>query len=149
MITINADRLQDGLYNVKDGQIFEYKAKGGTVRTYEMGEISQQDFGTLCICAIRYCHGRKTYMPSLVQGIIRGCLKDLSDNDIKKLYDDCRYMNLSDYGDPAIDRPKWMKWESDLRKEIKRREKDYSHHPEPNIYAKSLENYEKEREADK
>ena len=39
MIIINADRLQDGLYNVKDGQIFKYKAKGGTVRTYEMGEV--------------------------------------------------------------------------------------------------------------
>ena len=39
MIIINADILQDGLYNVKDGQIFKYKAKGGTVRTYEMGEV--------------------------------------------------------------------------------------------------------------
>lgn len=29
MITINADRLQDGLYNIKDS----------TVRTYDMGEI--------------------------------------------------------------------------------------------------------------
>jgi hypothetical protein len=39
MIIINADRLQDGLYNIKNGKIFKYKAKGGTVRTYEMGEI--------------------------------------------------------------------------------------------------------------
>lgn len=39
MITINADRLQDGLYQIQDGQIHKYKAKGGTVRTYEMGEI--------------------------------------------------------------------------------------------------------------
>jgi len=39
MITIKADRLQDGLYNIKNGKIFKYKAKGGTVRTYEMGEI--------------------------------------------------------------------------------------------------------------
>jgi hypothetical protein len=39
MIIINADGLQDGLYNVKDGQIFKYKANGGTVRTYEMGEL--------------------------------------------------------------------------------------------------------------
>ena len=39
MIIINADGLQDGLYNVKDGQIFKYKANGGTVRTYEMGEV--------------------------------------------------------------------------------------------------------------
>lgn len=39
MIIINADGLQDGLYNVKDGQIFKYKANGGTVRTYEMVEV--------------------------------------------------------------------------------------------------------------
>ena len=39
MITIKADRLQDGLYNIKDGKIFKYKAKGGTVRTYDMGEV--------------------------------------------------------------------------------------------------------------
>lgn len=39
MITIKADGLQDGLYNIKNGKIFKYKAKGGTVRTYEMGEI--------------------------------------------------------------------------------------------------------------
>ena len=39
MITINADKLSDGLYNIKNGQIFKYRANGGTVRTYEMGEI--------------------------------------------------------------------------------------------------------------
>ena len=39
MIIINVDRLQDGLYNIKDGQIFKYKPKGGTVRTYEMSEV--------------------------------------------------------------------------------------------------------------
>ena len=39
MITIKANRLQDGLYNIKNGKIFKYKAKGGTVRTYDMGEI--------------------------------------------------------------------------------------------------------------
>ena len=39
MITIKADGLQDGLYNIKNGKIFKYKAGGGTVRTYEMGEV--------------------------------------------------------------------------------------------------------------
>ena len=41
MIIINADRLQDGLYQIQDGHIHKYKANGGTVRTYEMGEIVQ------------------------------------------------------------------------------------------------------------
>ena len=39
MIYINADHLSDGLYNIKNGKVFKYKAKGGTVRVYDMGEI--------------------------------------------------------------------------------------------------------------
>ena len=121
MIYIEADKLQDGLYQIQDGQIHKYKAKGGTVRTYEMGEIRQEDFATLCICAIRYCHGRKTYMPSLVMEIVGRHLSELSDRDIKVMYDDCRFMNQSDYGDEIIDKPNWLLWEKTLRKEMERR----------------------------
>lgn len=39
MICINAEHLSDGLYNVKNGKIYKYKAKGGTVRTYELRNI--------------------------------------------------------------------------------------------------------------
>lgn len=39
MLYIKANHLTDGLYNIKDGEIFKYKAKGGTVRTYEIGNI--------------------------------------------------------------------------------------------------------------
>lgn len=122
MIIINADRLSDGLYQIQDGQIHKYKAKGGTVRTYEIGEIRQEDFATLCICAIRYCHGRKTYMPSLVMEIVGRHLSELSDRDIKVMYDDCRFMNLSDYGDEVIDKPDWLLWEKNLKEEVRRRE---------------------------
>ena len=48
-----------------------------------MIDISQEDFGTLCICALRYCHGRQTYMPSLVQEIVQNHFKDLSEKDLK------------------------------------------------------------------
>ena len=41
MIYIDAEQLQDGLYNIKDGKIFKYKAKGGTVRAYEMKSIAR------------------------------------------------------------------------------------------------------------
>lgn len=34
MIYIKADALKDGLYQIQDGYIHKYKAKGGTVRTY-------------------------------------------------------------------------------------------------------------------
>lgn len=84
--------------------------------------ISQEDFGTLCICAIRYCQGRETYMPSLVQGICKAHLKELSDRDLAVMIDDCRFqrkMNL--YGNEHIDKPDWIKWEETLLKEKERR----------------------------
>ena len=34
LIIKGAKGIQDGIYNIKDGELFEYKAKGGTVRTY-------------------------------------------------------------------------------------------------------------------
>ena len=85
-------------------------------------DIPKEDFGTLCICAIRYCHGRKTYMPSLVMEIVGRHLSELSDRDIKVMYDDCRFMNLSDYGDEVIDKPKWLLWEQKLKQEMRSRE---------------------------
>ena len=84
--------------------------------------ISQEDFGTLCICAIRYCRGRQTYMPSLVQRIVREHLSELSDKDIQVMLDDCRFQKQMDlYGDPTIDKPNWLRWKEDLEKEYARR----------------------------
>ena len=34
LIIKGAKGIQDGLYNIKDGKLFKYKANGGTVRTY-------------------------------------------------------------------------------------------------------------------
>lgn len=80
--------------------------------------ISQRDFDTLCICAIRYCHGRQTYMPSLVQKIVGAHLNELSDNTINVMVEDCKFqrqMNL--YGDEKIDKPDWLKWEEKVKAE--------------------------------
>ena len=88
-------------------------------------KLSQGDFGTLCICAIRYAQGRRTYMPKLVQGIIREHFEELSDSVISVMIDDCDFqesMNL--YGDPDIDKPNWIKWREDLLKEQERRNND-------------------------
>lgn len=85
--------------------------------------INQEDFGTLCICAIRYCHGRQTYMPGLVQSIVAPHLSDLSDKDLAVMINDCGYqerMNL--YGDERIDKPGWLKWKETLLAEKRRRE---------------------------
>ena len=87
-------------------------------------EIEQEDFGTLCICALRYCRGRTTYMPSLVQGIVKPFLPMLSDKDIYVLKDDGinqRGRNL--YGDELVDKPGWLKWEEAVREEQNQRRK--------------------------
>ena len=34
LIVKGAGEIKDGLYNIKDGKLFQYKANGGTVRTY-------------------------------------------------------------------------------------------------------------------
>jgi hypothetical protein len=83
--------------------------------------ITKEDFGTLAICAIRYCRGRQTYMPGLVQRIVRSHLTELEDRDLSVLLQDCEWMSDFDYGDPAIDKPKWLKWKELLMAEKKRR----------------------------
>lgn len=84
-------------------------------------DISQEDFGALAVCAIRYCHGRQTYMPSLVQDICKAHLKEFSDNDIGVMLNDCEWMNDFDYGSPTIDKPRWLAWHEALKTEKERR----------------------------
>lgn len=84
--------------------------------------LKQNELGTLCICAIRYCHGRMSYMPSMVMEIVGKHLEDISDKDLKIMVEDCDHqekMNL--YGDPVIDKPDWLRWKETLEKEKKRR----------------------------
>lgn len=85
-------------------------------------ELSQEDFGTLCICAVRYCQGRQTYMPSLVQRIVKQHFSEFSDKDLGVMINDCRFQEQFNlYGDERIDKPDWMKWKEDLLKEKSRR----------------------------
>ena len=83
--------------------------------------ISEKDFGTLCICAIRYCHGRKTYMPKLVQDIVKEYLDEFDDKDIKVMENDCQFQRDFDvYGD-GIDKENWLEWEKLIKEERKKR----------------------------
>ena len=85
-------------------------------------KLDQDDFGTLCICAIRYCHGRQSYMPDLVRLIVRPHLKELSDKDLDVMIADCSFQRIFNlYGDPVIDKPGWIGWEQELLKERERR----------------------------
>lgn len=87
-----------------------------------MSRLKEDDFGTLAICAIRYCHGRQTYMPGLVRGIIRSHLKELSDKDLNIMIEDCGFQErMHLYGDERIDKPGWIKWREELIAERERR----------------------------
>lgn len=86
--------------------------------------ISEEHFGMLCICSLRYCQGRRTYMPSVIQRIVGNHLKEIRNSDLKIMMDEClfqRRMNL--YGDDC-DRVDWLKWEQKVMDEIKRREEE-------------------------
>lgn len=84
-------------------------------------KLNPEDFATLAICAIRYCHGRQTYMPSLVQGIIRPHLTELEDRNLSVILHDCEGMKDFDFGSPTINRPNWERWHEELKKEKERR----------------------------
>lgn len=84
--------------------------------------LSEEDFGTLAICAIRYCHGRQTYMPDMVRGIVREHLAEVEDRDLTVMIDDCEFQKRANlYGDDKIDKPGWLKWREELLAERERR----------------------------
>ena len=87
-------------------------------------KLSAENFDTLAICAIRYCQGRQSYMPSLIQDIVMAHLTELSDRDLHVMIEDCRMqeeMNL--YGSETIDKPGWIKFRKALIDEQERRGK--------------------------
>ena len=87
-----------------------------------MIELNADDFGTLAICAIRYCHGRQTYMPDLVRDIIRPHLHELTDKDLTVMIEDCDFQErMHLYGDERIDKPGWLRWKDELIVERSRR----------------------------
>ena len=84
--------------------------------------ITQDDFGTLAICAIRYCQGRQTYMPDLVREIVAPHLPDVSDRDLGVMIDDCDFQeHMQMYGDERIDKQGWIRWRELLIAEKRRR----------------------------
>ena len=80
-----------------------------------MIDINQEDLGVLCVCALRYCHGRRTYMPNLVQGIVKRHFADLSERDLMTIAADEKFqtdMNL--WGDDC-DMVGWRNFYQKLR----------------------------------
>lgn len=87
-----------------------------------MIQINNEDFGILAVCAIRYCHGRETYMPGLVRDILLPYIKEISDHDLRVMINDCDYQERFNlYGNENIDKPGWLEWRTTLLNEQQRR----------------------------
>ena len=87
--------------------------------------LSDEDFGAVLKCAIRYCIDRKTYMSTLVIEFIRPLLPYVSDRTLACFERDIREADC--YGDPVIDKPLWIRFLDEIQFEIgNRNEKKFS-----------------------
>lgn len=83
---------------------------------------TNDDFGAVCNCAVRYCLGRRSYMPSLVCGYITPLLPELTDKTL-----DCFERDIAerkrtgfDFGD-SCDYETWDAFYKAVCKEIEGR----------------------------
>lgn len=89
-----------------------------------MNDMKMREYGLLAVCAIRYCLGRRTYMPSTVCGIISRNLSQISNNDLNVMLRD-----IEEYGDTyktygdSCDDITWMNMKTFLQTEINERER--------------------------
>lgn len=77
------------------------------------------DFNAVLVCAIRYCLGRKTYMPSVVTEFIWPLLPYLQQQTPAIIQRDIK--GATSYGDDAIDKPIWMWFLYEIDAELQRR----------------------------
>ena len=87
-----------------------------------MVDPTNDDFGAVCNCAVRYCLGRRSYMPSLVCGYITPLLPELTDKTL-----DCFERDITerkrtgfDFGD-SCDYETWDAFYKAVCNEIERR----------------------------
>lgn len=85
-------------------------------------KVDEQDFGTVCVCALRYAMGRETYMPVLVRDFVRPLLNLFSDKTLSVMIMDCEdQARLNKWGNDLIDKPSWLRWKQELLAEKERR----------------------------
>lgn len=87
--------------------------------------VDEQDFGTVCVCALRYAMGRETYMPALVRDFIRPLLPQMPDKALAVMIMDCEDQERKNiWGSETIDKPGWLRWKQELLAEKERRSRD-------------------------
>ena len=84
-------------------------------------DVSDDDFGAILNCAVRYAIGRRSYMPGLVVGFIRPLIPHLSDKTLWCFEKDIAEEMPNGLGDPQIDAPKWIDFLGLVRQESRER----------------------------
>lgn len=83
---------------------------------------TDDDFGAVLNCAIRYSLGRQTYMPHLVMGFAHPLLSQLSDRTLWCMARDIRKAETyGGYGSPVIDEPHWKAFLEEVEAEVEKR----------------------------
>ena len=87
-----------------------------------MVDPTSDDFGVVCNCAVRYCLGRRSYMPSIVCRYIISLLPELTDETLDCFESDIleRKRTGLDFGD-SCDYKTWDEFYKAVCKEIERR----------------------------
>lgn len=78
----------------------------------EMG-IIDRDLRTLLFCSFRYALGRRSYLPGLMQDMIKTYSNVLSVADRIQMSEEID--NSFSLGDPKIDEPRWREFQAWLR----------------------------------
>lgn len=87
-----------------------------------MVDTASDDFGSVCNCAVRYCLGRRSYMPSLICRYIISLLPELTDKTLECFERDIaeRKRTGFDFGD-SCDYETWDAFYKAVCNEIERR----------------------------
>lgn len=88
-------------------------------------DLTDDDFGAVLNCAIRYSLGRQTYMPHLVMDFARPLLPYLSGRTLWCMARDIREAETyGGYGSPVIDEPHWRKFLEEVEAEVEKRKSE-------------------------
>lgn len=85
-------------------------------------DVSDDEFGLMMNCAVRYSMGRETYMPSSVINFITPLLSQLTTKTLVCMDRDLDEPQIfGGLGHEKIDAPKWREFHTNIKAELERR----------------------------
>ena len=84
-------------------------------------DVSNDEFGMMLNCAVRYAIGRKTYIPQAVINYIKPMLQNISGKTLSCMVHDIE--SAKNYKNKSIE-PEWFDFLNEIQKEQQRRHKN-------------------------